>query len=307
MRHALENMPDNLQETYASMLERIPKADWAIAQEALLWLSFADGPLNLAELGEAVVLEESDTSLDGDRRLHKPQILLEICQGFIDFNMGRITLAHSSIKTFLCSEWIRSSAVKFFCLDSATANKRIMRKCLTYLLFDDFRSGYTELDVLIEERFSNYPLLGYAAHHWAIHGNSCDFDGADHQLVARFLKTRQLSRGGNFSLWIQTLIPDADLEDIQRTQPLYYAASFGLVPVVKSILDGDPNLDIDSPGGRFGSTPLFVACYRENYMVAELLLAAGADPNMKDESGFTPITYTEKYGPQDIFELLREL
>lgn len=139
MRHALANMPENLQETYASMLNRIPKADHALAREALLWLSFADEPLNLAELSEAVVLEESDTRLDDDSRLYRPQILLDICQGFVDFSMGKITLAHSSIKTFLCSEWIQSSAVEFFGLNPATGNRILMRKCLTYLLFEDFR------------------------------------------------------------------------------------------------------------------------------------------------------------------------
>lgn len=41
---------------------------------------------------------------------------------------------------------------------------------------------------------------------------------------------------------------------------------------------------MDARGGRYGSTPLFAACWRGNYETAELLLQAGADPYLVDNS-----------------------
>ena len=281
-------MPSTLRETYVNILERIDPSDWELARKALFWLSFSKQTLTLRELNEAVVLEETCTVFDEDMELVSPRILLQICQGLITQDeFGAVTLAHASIKDFLTSEWISSSGVKYFRLDPATADKTIMRQCLTYLCFENFRSGATPLGHLIEERKTNYPFLLYAAHFWATHGVSCEFDDHDRHLVNRLFDSKRLPNRGNFGVWVQTLAPDVNFESIQSTEPLYYAASFGLVPVVKAILASDPGLDIDARGGRFQSTPLFVACWRLNMEVAKLLLEAGADPNIVDSSDLT--------------------
>ena len=103
-------------------------------------------------------------------------------------------------------------------------------------------------------------------------------------------------------MWVQTLVPETDTRTIDNTEPLYYAASFGLVPVVKAILASDPNVNINARGGRFNSPSLFVACWRRNYEVAEILLKAGADPRAPDFSTgdwhtvFTVFDTMEKLG-----------
>jgi ankyrin repeat protein len=81
---------------------------------------------------------------------------------------------------------------------------------------------------------------------------------------------------------MEALIPGVNPSIIENTEPLYYAASFGMTSVVKAILVSDPGLDINAPGGRVGATPLFAACWRHNYDVAETLLKAGADPKIAD-------------------------
>jgi hypothetical protein len=35
------------------------------------------------------------------------------------------------------------------------------------------------------------------------------------------------------------------------TQPLYFAASFGIESLIRKILGTDPNLDIEAPGDRY--------------------------------------------------------
>jgi ankyrin repeat protein len=276
-------MPGTLRDTYVNILERITPSDWELSRKALFWLSFAKRSLTLRELNEAVVLEETCTVFDDDLELVSPRILLQICQGLITQDeSGRVNLAHVSIKDFLTSEWIRSSSVQYFSLDHATADKTIMRHCLTYLCLDNFRSGYECSIDLIAAREHERPFLEYAAQFWATHGGSCDFDGHDCQLINKLFDSRYLPHRGNFGVWVQTLVPEVDIESIETTQPLYYAASYGLVPVVKAILASEPPVDVDARGGRFRSTPLFVACWRGNYEVAELLLQAGADPYLVD-------------------------
>lgn len=281
----MQTLPGTLLETYVNILERIEPSDWELARAALFWLSFSKRTLTLRELNEAVMLEETCTVFDDDMELVSPQILLQICQGLITQDkFGAVILAHASIKDFLTSEWIRSSNVKYFSLDPRTADRIIIRQCLAYLCLENFRSGASPYLHIIQEREENRPFLKYAAQFWATHGLSCEFEDQERELINRLFDSKHLPNRGNFGVWVQTLVRDGRFESIQSTEPLYYAASFGLVPVVKAILASDPEIDIDARGGRFRSTPLFVACWRSNYEVAQLLLKAGADPNLIDNS-----------------------
>ncbi|KAI2718505.1 hypothetical protein DTO013E5_8163 [Penicillium roqueforti] len=289
IREALQTLPKTLRETYIHILERIPPSDWELSRNALFWLSFSKRSLTLPELSEAVILEKTCTYLDDDLRLVSPQILLDICQGLITQDEFRnVKLSHASIKDFLTSEWIRSSSVRYFSLNHETADQIIMRLSLTYLCLDNFLSGYTSSIDSIASREHEHPFLEYAAQFWATHGGSCSFDDRDYQLVNKFFNSQYLPRRGNFGVWVQALIPEVPTVAIETTNPLYYAASFGLVPIVKAILASVLSAEVDAPGGRYGSTPLFAACWRGNYETAELLLQAGADPYIVDtNSGLT--------------------
>ncbi|RAH71319.1 ankyrin repeat domain-containing protein [Aspergillus aculeatinus CBS 121060] len=284
IREALRTLPKTLAEVYIHMLERISPNDMELSRNTLFWLSFSKRLLTLSELSEVVVLEEACTVLDEDTKLISPRILLHICQGLItEDEFGRVKLSHSSVKEFLTSDRIRTSSVRYFGLDPATADQTMTRLCLTYLCLDDFRSGYAWSFDEVAAREHEHPFLSYAGAFWATHGGACDFDeDGDRQLVNKLFDSRDLPRQGNYGVWVQTLIPEAENQVIETTHPLYYAASFGLVPVVKALLASVPGLDVDAPGGRYGSTPLFVACWRGHYEAAGLLLEAGADPYLPD-------------------------
>lgn len=279
MRASLSNLPGTLREMYVNTLERVDPEDIPFVREALFWLSFAKQPLTLKSLNEVVVLDETCTVLDEDMMLVPRDILLQICQGLISVDqVGHVNLAHSSVKDFLTSDWIRSSRVGHFALDSATADATIMRKCLTYLCLDNFKDGYGEY----RERPKVRSFLYYASYFWPTHGTYCDFGKSERQLVNRFFATRKLPRRGNYGVWIESLIPGVDTSIIENTEPLYYAASFGMASVVKAILASDPDVNVNAPGGRVGATPLFAAGWRHNYEVVEILLKAGADPKITD-------------------------
>ncbi|KAJ5788495.1 hypothetical protein N7457_003485 [Penicillium paradoxum] len=294
MRQALKNLPGTLRETYASMLEGIAPDDWKIAREALFWLSFAKKPLNLKCLNEIVVLDETCMTLDEDMMLVPPHILLQVCQGLITEDQdGYLSLAHSSVKDFLTSDWIRSSRVQYFALDPASADLKAMHSCLTYLSLDNFAQGYLAYPDNPSKLRDNHPFIVYAANFWPEHGAACGFGDPQQYMVHKFFATRTLAGRGNYGTWIQTLFQTTtatcknDIMAIDTTHPLYYAASFGMVPVVKSLLASDPDIDVNAPGGRIGATPVWIASLRFKFEVVEILLDAGADPSIRDPgSGF---------------------
>lgn len=283
MRSALKNLPGTLRETYVNTLERIAPDDQPLVHEALFWLTFAKKPLTLKALNEVVVLDESSTILDEEMMLVPPHILLHICQGLITQGKTKhVSLAHSSVRDFLTSDWIRSSRVKYFSLDPTTADLTIMRRCIEYLCLDNFKGGYIPVDQKPWRNVEAHPFLDYAANFWPVHGSACPFGESERLLINRFFGTRHLPRRGNYGVWMQMLVAEADPVVVETTHPLYYAASFGMVSVVKALLASDPKLNVNKPGGRRGSTPLFAAGWRHNHEVVEILLQAGADPTIVD-------------------------
>ncbi|KAJ3454451.1 hypothetical protein MRS44_018345 [Fusarium solani] len=286
MKAALRDIPTTLNETYAAMLSRIPADDREIAREALTWLCFSLRPLRLRELAEVVVLRENDRFLDNDARLGDPVVLLEICQGLIHSSDDELTLAHDSIRTFLLSDWIRKSKpVAEFAVDPASAHRKIMRKCLTYLSLDEFTSGPVSTRHQLDARFVDYPLLRYASQLWPIHSERFDLQSEDENDILAFFKTKGNSNSGTFGAWVQFLLEMLDLDAIHRTEPLYYAASYNMVPILKILLRPENDVDVNKRGGRYSSTPLFVAVWRGNLEAAKLLYKAGADPHLVDRSG----------------------
>ena len=299
----LSDLPATLNETYARILQRVPQTDVPLAYEALTWLAFSTRPLRLQVLSEAMVIQESDRYLDDDCRLSNPSDALDICVGLAQVDDGHVTLAHDSIRSFLTSSWIRTSPVAHFALDSADANRRILRKCLSYLGFNDFAQGHVTSEGELAARLEQYPLLEYAAAFWPEHLVADPPEPQDETLILDFFATKANPRGGCFGSWVQFLLMSLDIEAIQGTEPLYYAASYNMVPILKILLKPGSGVDINRIGGRFGSTPLAVACFRGYTEAATMLLKAGADPNVSDGGTHRSAYSLAKY--RNMYEVVR--
>jgi hypothetical protein len=80
---ALRSLPKTLDDTYERILLNIDEDYWAEAQRALVWLSFFQRPLTIAELAEAVVIDPDET-FDPDERFHSPERgILDILGGLV--------------------------------------------------------------------------------------------------------------------------------------------------------------------------------------------------------------------------------
>ena len=102
----------------------------------------------------------------------------------------------------------------------------------------------------------------------------------------RFIWTRALPHDENYGTWADCLyvgvrvmfsIEDYHLDSLMETKPLYFAASFGMAPIVRRLLSRSGSIDLKYSGGRCESTALQMTCYRGRLKVAEILMAAGTD------------------------------
>ncbi|GMF71001.1 unnamed protein product [Aspergillus oryzae] len=308
VRKALSTLPESLNGTYEVILGQIPPYNRELARDVLLWLTFSRQPMTLSALSEAVVIVKGDKFLDDECRLYSPTVILKICQGLVAYDevTSIITLAHASVKAFLTSDAIRQGPAAYYSLQEIEATRCIFQKCLTYLMFDAFQKPCRSRHSL-RRRLKEFPLLNYASMTW---GQYCGLQApagfvlgnSELDEIMDFFATCALHSGGNFRSWVQVLIPEAATEEAWSTEPLYYAASFGMTLVVERLIKSGINLD--SPGGRHDATALTVASYRGQLAVVKMLLEAGADPNLKDCHGITSLGWAKRKGHREVETLL---
>ena len=86
---------------------------------------------------------------------------------------------------------------------------------------------------------------------------------------------------------------------------IHEAVRRGNIEAVKQHLAA--GTDVDAKDGRFGNrTPLFSAIYYGHKEIVELLLANGADVNVRSFGGLTPLNMADEQGEKEIADLLRK-
>ncbi|AAR83387.1 CNPV041 ankyrin repeat protein [Canarypox virus] len=81
--------------------------------------------------------------------------------------------------------------------------------------------------------------------------------------------------------------PDSSSSYFLGTNVLHTAVGSGNIDIVRSLLTAGANPNV---GDKSGVTPLHVAAAdKDSYLLMEMLLDSGADPNIKCANGFTPL------------------
>lgn len=293
---ALDSLPPTLDKTYEKLLCRLDATeDRALARNILELLAFTLRPLLLSEIWEALQITPGLPHLDESKRLTNPIEVLDICGSLVQYDeeTGRVALSHHSVQTYLTSNPQNEAAV--FKLDAQQSHSTVAQLCLAYLSLDHFKDKDIDRPSLL---YRKYPFLHYAAFHWAKHMQhiSQPTDPLLHELKT-FLFSADCGRH-NFTNWVRTLIPRSKFAD--GTKPLYYAASYGLLPVVKLLLN--LGVDIEAPGGRMGATAIGIAAFRGHLEVVEVLWEAGADPLREDADRTNAIQWAYINGDKRVLE-----
>lgn len=310
LKRDLDTLPKTLEDTYEQILLRINEDHRGSALKILQWLCFAARPVTIQEAAEVLAVDLDGPCYDPELKPLDPRDILFLCSTLVtsatfsaadepeilptydeyDFVYDEsqvIRLAHLSVKDYLLSGRIKSTKVSFFAVEPRLTNLLITQSCLVYLLQPSFATDQFHKQHLMD-RLNRYPLYHYAAHFWPFHieasGNN-DIDDKTWRLLVQFFDTRNTRNGGNYVAWVLALTPGIKTALAIRTQPLYYAASFGNTSLIRKLLSSDPSLDINATGSRFDSTALQVAVYRNHPAAVKLLLECNADPAKANKLG----------------------
>lgn len=308
IHNALANVPRTLTETYQGILSRIPSDDAETARQMLFWVSSAMMPMTLTELCEAIIIDEDQVVINEDVRLLNPRGTLELCSSLIsyDHRTTTVTLAHSSVLDYLSSKDIRESDVRSYYMDSQDVFQALPRRCIHYLMLPAFSSGCCSNQRELIQRLDSWPLLTYIAETLFDHLEYADLrDTAFKDIVLRFFATHRHPRGGNFGAWVQAFIPRTTF-NIESSTPLYYAARFGLVRLVRLLLQTQGTVDLEKPGGVYGSTPLHVAAWAGRREVVKELLDAGANAKETNFDGESGLSWAMRNGDHVIERMLKD-
>ena len=253
------------------------------------------------------MIRENDTVIDANSRLLRPASLLKICSSLISYNSytTRVRLAHSSVRAYLVSPKLQSSSVQGFFLDETTALTKSAMLCIRYLMQPAFRSGYCTTDAQLTKRMEDWPMLDYVTENSFYHLSHAVLDDSLRSLMLAFFNTHSQPQGGNFGAWVQSFSPTIDHSNIESSTPLYYAARFDVLPVVKLIIQLEGTKDLETPGGVYGCTPLHVAAYMGNTTMVRELLRLGANARESNELGETGLQWANAGGFTKIAEMLR--
>lgn len=324
IRQALSTeFPKDLEGTYDRILDGIQPSFQPDALRILQALIATTEPLNADEIVDilAVDLISIPPRFEPDARLIDPRSTISVCSSLIITNTisqpdfyGRykpataLRLAHASVAEYFATP--KPAHLTHFQFSVSSARKMLGQACLAYLMAPDFGDINNKTKVL--KNLELYPLLRHAAQNWPSYVNNGCAESKDYMddgtkaLVQAFFATHKMPNGGNFAFWVGLLIPEAPPHRVANTQPLYYAASFGLLEVTQLLLDTEKDIDIEALGGRHNSSALHVAVYRNHIEVVKLLLAHGANPNVSNCRGETALFFAVLIGNSKMIQLLRD-
>ncbi|KAH7324057.1 hypothetical protein BKA65DRAFT_598554 [Rhexocercosporidium sp. MPI-PUGE-AT-0058] len=311
-------LPKNLDQTYDQILANIDEDHLSEVMKILRALIATEESLTLEEIVEilAVDLECAPPCFNVDSRLIDTRNVLSICSSLVTVSyvsnwpasdpMSKLRLAHASVADYLTQP--NPTGPAHFHFTPVSARQFLGQTCVGYLMNPEFAKR--DSCKRRHQHVQTYPFLQHCISYWPEYMKKEPGDPDDYletktkEAIQAFFATSTLPTGGNFAFWVGCLIPSVPFETIINTRPLYYASSYGLVDVVRIILLTEKDSDIDALGGRASSSALHVAVYRNHAEVVKILLERGADPNLCNMYGETPMFWAKTHGNTEIQRLL---
>jgi ankyrin repeat protein len=304
-------LPQTLEKTYDRILNSITEQDSVYAIKILRWLTFAERPLSLDEIAEAVaVIEDRDPVFDEDEVLQDPLEALDICSSLITIRDSGDTkespsqpmavLAHYTVKEYLLSPRIRGSSLAHFSMHYEACHSILARACVGYL------RQHLQQELEHKALREGAKLLNYCVEYWMIHVEEArDLHAQTTHLVVNFLARKSVAYLNWLHLyyspdkpWTKPVLakPIADVAD-----PLYYAALFRLGEVVRLLLEN--GADANAQGGQHGNA-LSAAAGSGHEGNVKLLLTHGARVDQLSPRYGSALQVASEVGHGEVVKLL---
>ncbi|KAK0262089.1 hypothetical protein LTS09_003513 [Friedmanniomyces endolithicus] len=290
LREALQSLPAGLNETYTRILRGIPEMHKARAIRILQFLTFAESPLRLEEIVDAIAVNlEQTPAFEPENRLLDPREIAGYCSSLTKFTTRRSHKYRDNIDkdTQFRGELYRTDhpdeaidgdpdliyeEVVELQLAHASVNdylvsdqvpedfKDSLRQDLAHQAIADISVAYLLTAAHTSERpddSSSLPFFQYCADSWTHHA----------AIAENFECWERVYN----AYWPRGTFKD---DDVFLLTPLYYAAQCGLQESVRMLLE--KGVDVDAGGDDGDHNALVFASYQGHESVVRLLVEKGA-------------------------------
>nr|AFB35598.1 NACHT-ANK domain protein transcript variant 5 [Tuber melanosporum] len=272
----VSSMPRDIPELYTKILNKSRYPDKA--RRILHIVVAATRPLTLEEMNAAVKIKPDHKSIKdlGDLAAGFDKSVKNLCGLFVRVIDSKIYLVHQTAREFLIKGSSPGRGNWQYTLCSQDSNFLLANICISYLSLEDFEKDPLEIDLsypcLFDERYigylQKYPLLDYAATHWA-----CHFRDSRARQKELFEFTRLIFQGRServltwFKVYWANHRHSAFFPD--DFTHLMIASWFGQRAVVEQLLQEGG--EIDARSERYG-TALNIAAFRKEKGIAGMLV-----------------------------------
>ena len=309
LRHALEELPKSLDETYKRILNEINNANRVHAYRLLQCLAVALRPLRVEELAEVLAFDLTAggmPKLNADWRWEdQEEAVLSACSSLVsvivDDGSRVVQFSHFSVKEFLTSDRLAScqEEVSKFHIPVEPSHAILAQACLGVLLCLDDRTH--------EDSVEKIPLYRYAAEYWVAHAQVKDVelqikDALDYLFDMQNPHFSALARLEHEYDLLRLSEGDEPTNVPRSAAPLYFAAWRGFHGLVERLIIKDPQ-QVTQLGGLFG-TPLHASVLGGHIEISRVLFAHGADVNSRCGDNWTPLHVALNFGHLEIAKWL---
>jgi Ankyrin repeats (3 copies)/Ankyrin repeat len=297
IRHALDELPETLDETYEVALQNINKANWEFAYRLLQCVAVAFRPLRVAELAEVLSFDFKTGHIPKfheDLRLEDPvEAVLSTTSSLLTIvdveGSPVIQFSHFSVKEYLTSDRLAQTndiISRRYHISMTPAHTLAAQACLGILL-------HLDINVINRDNLEKYPLAEYAAEHWTNHARFEGVSGNVEDGMKRLFDPNEQ----HLAIWVWIYDPvqalwqrtsRVEMPLQPRGSPLHYAAFWGSHAIVKFLII-QHSQDVNSLGFNNEFAPLHFAAQWGHEDVARLLLEHGADFTAQTKGGLTPL------------------
>lgn len=279
-----------LDQAYKGAFQRIESS---LSKSLLSWVVIAQRLLTVDEMQHALAIEPGTSNLDLSN-ICDIQEVVSGCAGLVvlDSVSQSIRLVHQTAK-----DYFKANISEYF----PGARNNIALNCLTYLSYEELKSGACPNNQLLDMRLKRFPFLFYASRFWVYHWD-CMENKVEEPVLSLLLDQGLVSAAGQGALVLTNWGSEYKQRTLNRVTGMHLAAALDLYEFVPRLSE---KLSLNSTD-NYGFTPLHYATKNEYTRTVQSLLDGGADINLAGNSGTTPLHLASMKGHEAIVTLLIE-
>ena len=176
----LKCLPNDLEDIYDQILDRINEREMASANTILQWLLLGMRPLTVEELSIAVTFDAATGKFDSSLELVHPDVVIQVCSSLVTkADDNTVQLAHASVKEYFLSKPRFKRGDEITLSDTRTGHALITHCCLRYTLNWLWHDGIGYLDM---------SLLDYSTQFWVHHYKHSNINTTLQDIVMTFFQ-----------------------------------------------------------------------------------------------------------------------